>query len=202
MILQECYRTDRVWLSDGAGEKYIGEFVASLTPKTSNTATIAPRNAPIRVSPRKSFGPGSQWLYAKLYLGDQAFEELLRDVAPLISRWRESTVVDRWFFVRYADPEPHLRVRFRTTAMHNTTLRDDLLGQLERLLAEGRLIRYAFDTYDPSTSVTAGMNRWMRSSDFSRSTATFAWKAGTPSEHGCSGCHGGGDVLFLAARDQ
>ncbi len=151
VILQEMLPApDRVWLSDGAGGKYVGEFVVSLTPRAANTASVASRSAPILVSPRKSFGPGSQWLYAKLYLGDQAFEELLlRDVAPLIARWRESTLLDRWFFVRYADPEPHLRVRFRATGTHDTTLREDLLNQLEHLLAEGRLIRYAFDTYDP-----------------------------------------------------
>ncbi len=55
----------------------------------------------------RRFAPGSRWLFAKLYGGAAGADRVLRDViAPLV------TPGEPWFFVRYADPEAHLRVRW------------------------------------------------------------------------------------------
>jgi thiopeptide-type bacteriocin biosynthesis protein len=59
-------------------------------------------------------------------------------------------VLERWFFIRYADPEPHLRVR-----MHGAPARlwSEALAALHRAaepwLAERRLVRLTLDTYEP-----------------------------------------------------
>jgi len=55
--------------------------------------------------------PGGEWLYAKLYAGPDRHAELLAEhVSRLVADLPDG--VDRWFFLRYADPEPHLRLRF------------------------------------------------------------------------------------------
>jgi class I lanthipeptide synthase len=62
---------------------------------------------------RRRFAPGTEWLYANLYGPVAAADRVLVDcIGPLARRLREASVVDRWFFVRYADPGRHLRVRF------------------------------------------------------------------------------------------
>lgn len=61
---------------------------------------------------RRSFAPGSEWLYLKVFAGTAVADTLLRDVVrPLVAQARDAGAVDRWFFIRYADPDPHLRVR-------------------------------------------------------------------------------------------
>jgi thiopeptide-type bacteriocin biosynthesis protein len=61
---------------------------------------------------RRTFPPGSDWLYLRVYTGETAADGVLAtDVAPLVRELTASSVVDRWFFLRYRDPEFHLRMR-------------------------------------------------------------------------------------------
>jgi len=104
---------------------------------------------PLRLAPRR-FGPGSEWLYAKLYTGTSTADEVLRQlVAPVARQVVASGAAREWFFIRYGDPEWHLRVRFRGDP---DGLRDEVLPLLERgtgaLLDAGLLWRVQIDTYE------------------------------------------------------
>lgn len=100
----------------------------------------------------RKFIPGSEWLYLKIYCGEKESDNILVDqIKPLISRFTEEKLILEWFFVRYYDPEPHIRIRFKlnediaasylkiTTSIHN------ILG---KLVTEGRISRMLFDTYE------------------------------------------------------
>ena len=59
------------------------------------------------------FMPGSEWLYYKLYCGEKTADDILLDVIrPLVTNLLDKQIIDKWFFIRYSDPEPHLRIRF------------------------------------------------------------------------------------------
>ena len=99
---------------------------------------------------RRSFPPGSEWLYAKLYAGPATLDQLLRDVIrPIVEAVSRTGAVDRWFFVRYGDPDWHLRVRFHGQPAR---LHDEVLPALQAaaapLLDDGRLWRFQLDTYE------------------------------------------------------
>jgi thiopeptide-type bacteriocin biosynthesis protein len=93
--------------------------------------------------------PGSEWLYVKLYGGPAALDEALGAVAAFVGGAATSGALARWFFIRYGDPEPHLRIRFNG---HPDRLRHDLTAIVAHafnpLLASGRLWRIQFDTYE------------------------------------------------------
>jgi lantibiotic biosynthesis protein len=101
-------------------------------------------------SVRRRFPPGSEWLYAKLYTGtgtaDQALNHL---VAPLVRSSLASGAADAWFFVRYADPDWHLRLRLHGEPRR---LHAEVLPSLEAaaapLLETGQLWRLQLDTYE------------------------------------------------------
>jgi thiopeptide-type bacteriocin biosynthesis protein len=60
----------------------------------------------------RRFLPGSEWLYARLFLGPAAADEVLTDrIAPLAEEWLRAGVIRRWFFIRYNEGGHHLRVR-------------------------------------------------------------------------------------------
>ncbi len=74
----------------------------------SNARQTAP---PSRL--RRTFPPGSEWTYLKLYTGPASADTLLREmITPLAHDLTSSGAADRWFFLRYGDPRAHLRVRF------------------------------------------------------------------------------------------
>ncbi|MBX3230457.1 MAG: lantibiotic dehydratase [Labilithrix sp.] len=100
-------------------------FVLERAPLEAGAADItadAPRARAATPVVRK-FAPGSEWLYLKVYSGTVTADSLLSDfVAPVLEEGRASGAIESWFFIRYADPATHLRVRFR--------------GSPERLLGE------------------------------------------------------------------
>jgi thiopeptide-type bacteriocin biosynthesis protein len=98
----------------------------------------------------RSFPPGSEWLYAKLYTGPATLDQVLRDVVqPVVDKALGTAAADRWFFVRYGDPDWHLRLRFhgRPELLHGEVL-PALQEAATPLLHEGRLWRLQLDTYE------------------------------------------------------
>jgi thiopeptide-type bacteriocin biosynthesis protein len=98
----------------------------------------------------RTFPPGSEWLYAKLYAGPATFDQVLRDVVqPVIETALSMGAMDRWFFVRYGDPDWHLRLRFhgQPARLHGELLRA-VQAAAAPFLDDGRLWRIQFDTYE------------------------------------------------------
>ncbi|MGW2162215.1 lantibiotic dehydratase [Nonomuraea sp. NPDC001699] len=98
----------------------------------------------------RSFPPGSPWLYAKLYSGPVGADTILQQVVrPLVREAVSDASVDRWFFVRYADPDPHLRLRLHGDPGRLTNeVLPALLAACAPFHAEGMLWRIQVDTYE------------------------------------------------------
>jgi len=99
---------------------------------------------------QRAFAPGSEWLYLKAYTGTASADRILTDtVGPVIDQLRDAGVVDHWFFLRYADPEHHLRLRLHGEP---AALRERALPALTDALADhlgdGTISKVAVDTYD------------------------------------------------------
>ena len=99
---------------------------------------------------RRSFPPGSEWLYAKLYTGTATADGLLREVVAPVAREALATgEADGWFFIRYSDPEWHLRLRFHgDPARLQAGVLPRLHAAFDPLLADGRIWRVQLDTYE------------------------------------------------------
>ena len=128
-----------------------GRFVHELT------IPFARHRAPTRRAPapllhgeaERIFPPTSRWLYLSLYTGSATADLVLRDaIAPLAARAMESGAADRWFFIRYNDPQNHLRVRFGGEPARLREIFDWLPTLLDPLLAEGRIWKWQLDTYE------------------------------------------------------
>lgn len=96
---------------------------------------------------RRYFPPGSEWLYYKIYCGYETADELLVDVIGKLSKQLiNKKLIDSWFFIRYADPNPHIRLRFHFDDISNignvivfveNTLRPFLeTGQVNRIMTD------------------------------------------------------------------
>jgi thiopeptide-type bacteriocin biosynthesis protein len=113
---------------------------------------VGPRRTAARVvaqpSPSRPHLPGGEWLYAKLYASAARHDELLAEHVT-----RLSTAVDRWFFIRYADPDPHLRLRFHGPAGE---LLPGLHAWAAELCAAGLANRLVLDTYESETARYGG----------------------------------------------
>ncbi len=131
-------------------EATAGETAAG-APRPQRAAVEAP-------AARRSFPPGSEWLYAKLYTGTATADGLLREVvAPVAREAMARGEADHWFFIRYGDPEWHLRVRFHgDPARLQSGVLPRLHAGLDPMLADGRIWRVQLDTYERETERYGG----------------------------------------------
>ncbi len=62
---------------------------------------------------KRSFIIGDEWVYYKFYCGARTADRLLTEtIGPVADFLIDSLVIDKWFFIRYNDPDQHLRVRY------------------------------------------------------------------------------------------
>lgn len=126
------------------GKRLAGQFMVFMK---KSGVTYSPMYASTPVfSAIRSFLPGSEWLYVKIYCTPQSADKILRDVVvKLLDKYDDR--INCWFFIRYQDPEPHLRVRFRSVGSDATFLLNEL-GVLLAGVGNRELIRdYKTDTY-------------------------------------------------------
>lgn len=143
-------------LPESAAGHYVTEFVFPLVKRDLPQASLQPdlggalASSPNRLAERLKM-PGSEWLYLKWYGADQRADAFIG--GPLREFCRQAEE-QGWaagsFFMRYADPDPHLRWRF---CGHPEQLHTALLPQLYRFtrqcVEDGLLSRLVIDTYDP-----------------------------------------------------
>jgi thiopeptide-type bacteriocin biosynthesis protein len=159
-IVQEALPgPDDAWLPgpDGA---HIAEFAVPLSltktrtkPSTSTSGrsfAAFTRTSGVLASQRTRLRtPGSDWLYAKLYGTRSLDDELI--AGPLRSFGEFATgagLCDGWFFLRYADPDSHLRVRYHGDPQQLLgPLLTEFCAWASDLVHAEQRTGFAFDTY-------------------------------------------------------
>jgi lantibiotic biosynthesis protein len=152
IVLEEAFPgPDGAW-TPGPGGRFLTEIVVPLVLRPPGSLPRRSGSRQMRsASPRDRIrAPGSDWLFAKLY-GPRALEDdlLTGPVPELCGHALASGAAEDWFFIRYADPDPHLRLRFRGRP-------DRLIGELapqlcswaENLISQDLCYRLCLDTYE------------------------------------------------------
>jgi thiopeptide-type bacteriocin biosynthesis protein len=123
-------------------------FVRSPSPSPSPSVPLPARRAAATSSGRR-FPPGSEWLYLKLFTGTATADQVLLRVAAAVQSSLAIGWADRWFFIRYGDPDWHLRLRVHGAP--ETLLRQTLPllhSVTAPLRGTGQLWRVQLDTYE------------------------------------------------------
>ncbi|WP_233613752.1 MULTISPECIES: lantibiotic dehydratase [Corallococcus] len=134
----------------GPEGRFVHELFLPMVRRQEPTASVpAPRSGPSAGVPRH-FAPGSEWLYAKLYAGTAGADDVLCDaVTPLAERLVREGVVDRWFFIRFEDPDWHVRLRLHGDPgrLHRDAL-PALSAAVAPLARAGVVWKVQLDTYE------------------------------------------------------
>jgi thiopeptide-type bacteriocin biosynthesis protein len=145
-LLSELWPEPELLCAHGPEGRFTHELVIPLIQEPVSGGRRRANGREVVSAVRRSFPPGSEWLYAKLYCGaanaDRVLEQVIRPVL-------DAGLVDRWFFIRYADPDQHIRVRFHGDP---AALQHEVMPAIEevsrRLLADGLAHRLVFDCYE------------------------------------------------------
>jgi thiopeptide-type bacteriocin biosynthesis protein len=140
---------------DGAVDKnncpYNHQFVAI----AKNTAAFKGRNVDLsafrsELNVQRSFSPGTEWLYYKIYCSTYLADALLSTlILPISKHWEEKGYIDHWFFIRYTDPDHHLRLRFHVLDIkYMELLINDLKQSLAQYTSQDLIWKTQIDTYE------------------------------------------------------
>ncbi len=113
IIKEFLWENDHSPIRDSDGNGYANEFLISFIKKELPNKPQSAPTLPSQVSVTRTFAIGSEWLYYKWYTGTKTAEMLLQKcVIPLCQELLQKKLIDKWFFIRYYDPDYHLRLRF------------------------------------------------------------------------------------------
>jgi thiopeptide-type bacteriocin biosynthesis protein len=113
------------------------------TPVAKRDLSVVPKALRLKA-------PGSDWLYIKLYGGVATLDEILaQTLGPIVRSALTSGAAAQWFFIRYSDPQEHLRIRFHGRP---DDLREKILPAIfaafDPIVSSGRIWKMQLDTYE------------------------------------------------------
>jgi len=150
LTLTECFPDPCQALVTSAEGRFAHELIVPFEALPPVQAEADPLPAMSETPGPRVYPPGSEWLYLKLYCGPTSADHLLLRLEPFLRSTRAERLWDRWHFIRYHDPQHHLRLRFHGLPAR---LLGELLPQvhnhLEAGLAQGLLWKWQVDTFEP-----------------------------------------------------
>ncbi len=151
-LLEELWPEAGRLIARGPEGVYRHELIVPFvrTPEPNPAQRIVPRARAVAGHIPRRFPPGSEWLYVKLYTSQAVADDVLTGiVAPISQRLLEDGDADRWFFLRYNDPEFHLRWRIHgeDPALFERVW-PKLKAAIDPLVEDGAIWRVQLDTYE------------------------------------------------------
>jgi len=148
LILEECLFNDQSLVVKGANGSFSNELIVPWINPIAKQFEFPPRPMVSQSESIRTFHPGSKWLFWKIYCGTLTADELLINrILPLMKSWEDNGICDLWFFIRYNDPQNHIRLRVR---LNSNSLESSIIGlrsSLDSYLKNGRIWRFQIDTY-------------------------------------------------------
>jgi len=100
---------------------------------------------------QRVFIPGSEWIYFKLYGGTKTTEKVLVEtIRPYLKSLIDQGLIKEWFFIRYTDPNHHIRLRLKVNTGEITAVSQVIsgfYGLFKADLEEDGLYKIQLDTY-------------------------------------------------------
>ncbi len=104
-------------ISDSIGENYVNQFVFAFHRKeklTMRDSLFQSSKISSNQITKRTFVTGEEWLYFKVYCGAKTADQFLKyALISTLDELKERNLIESWFFIRYADPKVHLRIRFK-----------------------------------------------------------------------------------------
>jgi thiopeptide-type bacteriocin biosynthesis protein len=144
----------------GPEGRFTHELIVPFTRARQPVSRRLPPRVQVSSWQQRTLVPGSEWLDLRIYTGSSTADRVLRDVVgPFVRNHMQAGLIDRWFFIRYSDPEWHLRLRLHGEP---ATLQASVLPALNEaigaLIGAGCAWRMRVDTYEREVERYGGLD--------------------------------------------
>lgn len=99
---------------------------------------------------KRSFVLGDEWIYYKIYTGAKTSDKVLEEaIKPATEYLLKTQKIDQWFFIRYSDPDLHLRVRLHYTKSDNIlAIIQTIYKHIRKFINNELIWKIQTDTYE------------------------------------------------------
>jgi len=145
LLTEFLFDTGNCAVKDQTGMPFTNELIIPLFQEPAPTGIpLTKKFDP--ASTKRKFPPNSEWLYFSIYCGVTTADKLLR--ATILPFVEKRQLFEQFFFVRYKDDQPHLRIRFfNSNTSLQLSLYKEFLNTLQPFLDNGTIHRIVLDTY-------------------------------------------------------
>jgi thiopeptide-type bacteriocin biosynthesis protein len=147
LLEESLFNTDNLVLKGSEGGITNEILVPFITDRHPRPAPVNPERFQNTGIPR-NFIPYSEWLYIKLYCDIESADVILiQAIAPLAEKFLNTQKIKKWFYIRYNDPEFHLKIRFNVCEGFHHDLLTNFNEAIHALLDEKIIWKIQYDTY-------------------------------------------------------
>lgn len=149
VVLEEYLFTNKKALVKNTNrEMYTNECIAIVLNEQTEKHKVYEK-LKIKYASKQQFLIGSEWLYYKIYSGAKTADYVLTEkIKRITQKLLKEKLIDSWFFIRYQDPETHLRFRLHITNIkeYSYILRY-INTELEPLISQNKISKVQNDIY-------------------------------------------------------
>lgn len=169
-IIQKSNVDNECWVIDEHGEKYYAEFVFECMgnekknfknivehPITKSNIHLNKQNLTI-LPEMRNYQPGMQgWIYLKIYICEEVADEFIySEMCGFINNLKDKKILKQWFFIRYSDPDFHIRLRIKAIEAGKLFL--EISEWIEKIKKAEKIGRIIIDTYEREIERYGGIN--------------------------------------------
>ncbi|RKN02744.1 hypothetical protein D7035_22875, partial [Aquimarina sp. AD1] len=98
---------------------------------------------------KRTFIPGEEWLYYKIYCGARTSDNILMNtIYPLMKLLIKKRMIDLWFFIRYHDPNTHIKLRLHVTDIRKIAdIMQSFSSTMQPYVTDDIIYKIQLDTY-------------------------------------------------------
>jgi thiopeptide-type bacteriocin biosynthesis protein len=162
-IVLNAYENEGINIVKEKDKDYICELVIPLTKVkqeiTSNKAPSRMLSSDISsLSKERVKDPFDEWLYLKLYGTSSNVDDLIAYyISEFCNELVEEEVINKYFFMRYIDPEQHIRLRFNSSQEKLLMIYPKIKEWLSMIKKRGLMTYFSIDSYDREIERYGGM---------------------------------------------
>ncbi|WP_445455195.1 lantibiotic dehydratase [Flavobacterium sp. HNIBRBA15423] len=149
LIVEEyLFTSENALVKDTNNEMYTNECIAIILNEQKENHPIE-NDFQLKFNTKQQFSIGSEWLYYKIYCGAKTADYILTEkIKKITEKLLEEKIIDQWFFIRYSDPETHLRFRLHITDLNKYGhILQYINAELEPLVNQKSISKIQNDTY-------------------------------------------------------
>lgn len=146
--LHECLFNESNLLVRGPEGAFTNEIIVPWINTNSKNQSISFNRFLDDKDIQRTFTPGYEWIYIKIYCGLKTADTILVEVIKhLIDQLFDKRVITKFFFIRYTDPEHHIRLRFMVVEKYDPIITEKLNELLIPYLASNQIWKIQTDSY-------------------------------------------------------